>query len=84
MAGGGGGRGLVDAGEGAVRRNGEVSTCRLCGATIHWLLLAGGRPKPFDEDGRSHFLTCPKWREMCQQRDAERKAAKDRGQGRLF
>lgn len=67
-----------------MRRNGDVSTCRLCHARIHWLLGADGRPKPFDEDGRSHFLTCPKWLEQCRERDEERKAAKDRGQGRLF
>ena len=64
--------------------HGDVSTCRLCGATIHWVLGADGRPKPFDANGQSHFVTCPEWRKRCQERDARERAEKDRLQGRLF
>lgn len=33
-------------------------TCRSCGARITWGEL-NGKPHPFDDDGTSHFATCP-------------------------
>ena len=65
---------------------GQRTPCRLCGRPILWLFDANGKLKPYDADvkGRSHFTTCPEWREMCRKRDEARRAAKDALQGRLF
>jgi len=68
-----------------VKRPGERSLCRLCKRPIVWELV-DGKPKPFDDgvSRKSHFLTCPVFLENCRKRDAERKAAKERGQMHLF
>lgn len=66
--------------------DGELATCRLCGRTIVWKKDPHGRPKPFDADlrGRSHFTTCPEWREMCRRRDEKKRRERDARQGKLF
>lgn len=33
--------------------------CKGCGATIHWWETVAGKPSPHDQDGTSHFVTCP-------------------------
>lgn len=68
-----------------MRYDGERSLCRLCGKPIVWQII-DGKPKPFDAgiSPRSHFVTCRVWRERCRQRDAEKRALKDKRQGRLF
>jgi len=38
---------------------GEPSTCRGCRATIYWATTARGNRMPLNEDGTSHFATCP-------------------------
>ncbi len=55
-----------------------MSACRSCGAAVVWGELAG-KPHPFDEDGTSHFSTCPQadeWR--TEHRRATQTIAKDR------
>ena len=66
-----------------MKNPGQCALCRLCKRPIVWELV-GGKPKPFDLDGKSHFTTCTVYRENCRKRDAARKAAKERGQGTLF
>lgn len=36
------------------------SECRGCGATIWWIETTRGKFMPINEDGSSHFSTCPK------------------------
>lgn len=41
------------------------SVCRSCGATIFWIITKNGKKMPVNEDGVSHFVTCPQaevWR----------------------
>ena len=38
----------------------DVRTCRSCGARIAWLkTIKTGSLAPVDQDGTSHFATCP-------------------------
>jgi hypothetical protein len=41
-------------------REGEAGNCRSCGAPVVWVVnpKTGKRP-PYNEDGTSHFATCP-------------------------
>lgn len=44
---------------------GEPGECRSCHAPVLWRLTAKGKRAPFDQDGTSHFATCPdatRWR----------------------
>ena len=34
--------------------------CTGCGALIHWWRTLNGKPSPHDQDGTTHFATCPK------------------------
>lgn len=33
--------------------------CRSCKAAIYWAATKQGKPHPLNEDGTSHFGTCP-------------------------
>lgn len=37
----------------------SIGRCRSCGAEIAWTTTETKRPAPLDQDGRSHFVTCP-------------------------
>jgi len=39
---------------------GNPARCRGCGVNIMWVRTRTGQAAPFDEDGTSHFATCPK------------------------
>lgn len=41
-----------------------AKSCKGCGATIHWWETPAGRWSPHDQDGTSHFATCPKQAEF--------------------
>lgn len=38
---------------------GQPGTCRGCGAAIYWWMTPAGKRSPHDQDGTSHFATCP-------------------------
>jgi SAM-dependent methyltransferase len=66
-------------------KDGDISTCRLCGKSIEWRKDQTGRPKPFDDRWpfKSHFLTCKPYREQCRKRDEAKRAEADRRQGKF-
>jgi len=37
-----------------------VSPCRGCGQSVAWITTKAGKLMPVDDDGTSHFATCPK------------------------
>jgi hypothetical protein len=43
----------------------NVGRCRSCGATVLWCWTPNEKKAPIDQDGKSHFATCPQadsWR----------------------
>ncbi len=36
-----------------------IDSCRACGQSILWCYTRHGRYSPHDQDGTSHFATCP-------------------------
>lgn len=50
---------------GSPRAGEQTSKCRSCSATIIWRIAKRGKRMPYNEDGTSHFATCPdaeQWR----------------------
>jgi len=50
----------------------EPSKCRGCGADIWWVETRTGAHMPVNEDGRSHFETCPRAGEFSRRRPPAR------------
>jgi len=40
---------------------GKQATCGYCGRQIWWMYSKNKKPMPFDDDGTSHFATCPNY-----------------------
>lgn len=36
-----------------------MATCSSCRANVRWITTANGKKMPCDDDGVSHFVTCP-------------------------
>jgi hypothetical protein len=37
----------------------RASRCRGCDSPVYWWETVNGKPSPHDQDGVSHFATCP-------------------------
>lgn len=43
----------------AIPEGTRPSSCRSCDARIFWIKTSSGKSMPVDQDGASHFATCP-------------------------
>lgn len=53
-----------------LRQLGEPGRCRSCSAQVFWIKVRTGKLMPMDQDGASHFSTCPEaseWRRAREQ-----------------
>ena len=37
----------------------RTAACRSCAAPVLWVITTAGKRAPLDQDGHSHFATCP-------------------------
>lgn len=51
--------------------------CRLCDVMLYFVPSRDGKPHPFNEDGVSHFATCPGAEEYRRRNRARDSAAQD-------